>query len=164
MRVIIDEGTPNAQTQVMRPASTNVDYRVGAIYEFSIRFTSGATHTYRFEAEDSVTPYVAKYPASGSLNGPTINLPTFVNVVFNPVTGTAGAPMTITGQLVTNPSQGAQPIAIQIIGPDGTGQNFSTTTNADGTQVERCWGTKGLYIASNATGNWEVVGPFGGGA
>src|SRR5204863_7266353 len=48
VRVIIDEGTPNAQTQVMRPASTNVDYRVGAIYEVSIRFTTGTTHTYRF--------------------------------------------------------------------------------------------------------------------
>ena len=36
--------------------------------------------------------------------------------------------------------------------------------NGDGTQVEQCWGTKGLYVASNASGNWEVAGPFGGGA
>lgn len=27
--------------------------------------------------------------------------------------------------------------------------------------VESCWGTKGLYIASNLSGNWEVQGPFG---
>ena len=43
-------------------------------------------------------------------------------------------------------------------------EDSTFTNNADGTRVERCWGTKGLYIASNATGNWEVVGPFGGGA
>lgn len=36
--------------------------------------------------------------------------------------------------------------------------------NADGSQVEQCWGTKGLYIASSASGSWEVAGPFGGGA
>ena len=36
--------------------------------------------------------------------------------------------------------------------------------NSDGSQVEQCWGTRGLYIASNASGNWEVAGPFGGGA
>lgn len=27
--------------------------------------------------------------------------------------------------------------------------------------VESCWGTKGLYIASNASGSWSVHGPFG---
>lgn len=26
--------------------------------------------------------------------------------------------------------------------------------------VEKCWGTKGLYIASNVSGNWDVQGPF----
>ena len=36
--------------------------------------------------------------------------------------------------------------------------------NSDGSQVEQCWGTRGPYIASNASGNWEVAGPFGGGA
>jgi hypothetical protein len=34
--------------------------------------------------------------------------------------------------------------------------------NTDGTEVERCWGSLGLYIASNAEGDWEVAGPFGG--
>lgn len=37
-------------------------------------------------------------------------------------------------------------------------------TNGDGSKVERCWGTKGLYIASNGAGVWETHGPFGGGA
>ena len=36
-------------------------------------------------------------------------------------------------------------------------------TNSDGSTWERCWGTKGLYIASNASGDWETCGPFGGG-
>jgi hypothetical protein len=36
--------------------------------------------------------------------------------------------------------------------------------NGDGSLVEQCWGTRGLYIASNASGQWEVAGPFGGGA
>lgn len=27
--------------------------------------------------------------------------------------------------------------------------------------VESCWGKKGLYIASNASGLWQVEGPFG---
>lgn len=27
--------------------------------------------------------------------------------------------------------------------------------------VEKCWGTKGLYIASNVSGSWSVQGPFG---
>lgn len=30
-----------------------------------------------------------------------------------------------------------------------------------GITVEKCWGTKGLYIASNITGSWEITGPFG---
>jgi hypothetical protein len=34
--------------------------------------------------------------------------------------------------------------------------------NKDGSQWERCWGLKGLYLASNASGQWEVFGPFGG--
>lgn len=33
--------------------------------------------------------------------------------------------------------------------------------NGDGTVVEKCMGTKGLYVASNANGDWETVGPFG---
>jgi hypothetical protein len=36
--------------------------------------------------------------------------------------------------------------------------------NADGTKLERCWGTKGLYMSSNASGEWENCGPFGGDA
>jgi hypothetical protein len=35
-------------------------------------------------------------------------------------------------------------------------------TNDDGSQYEKCWGTKGLYISSNASGQWENLGPFGG--
>lgn len=27
--------------------------------------------------------------------------------------------------------------------------------------VESCWGSKGLYIASNTSGEWQVKGPFG---
>jgi hypothetical protein len=34
--------------------------------------------------------------------------------------------------------------------------------NEDGTRFERCWGTKGLYISSNSSGQWENLGPFGG--
>ncbi len=34
------------------------------------------------------------------------------------------------------------------------------TTNGDGSQVERGYGLKGNYVASNATGNWESAGPL----
>jgi hypothetical protein len=34
--------------------------------------------------------------------------------------------------------------------------------NDDGSSYEKCWGTKGLYISSNASGQWENIGPFGG--
>lgn len=34
------------------------------------------------------------------------------------------------------------------------------TSNGDGTQVERGFGLKGVYVASNATGNWESAGPL----
>jgi hypothetical protein len=30
-------------------------------------------------------------------------------------------------------------------------------TNSDGTVFEKCYGTKGTYVASNASGKWEVV-------
>jgi hypothetical protein len=32
--------------------------------------------------------------------------------------------------------------------------------NADGTEYEQGYGTKGNYRASNATGQWETVGPL----
>jgi hypothetical protein len=32
--------------------------------------------------------------------------------------------------------------------------------NGDGTVVEKCLGTKGLYVATNASGQWESVGPL----
>jgi len=32
--------------------------------------------------------------------------------------------------------------------------------NADGTVVEKCLGTKGVYVASNASGQWESAGPL----
>jgi len=32
--------------------------------------------------------------------------------------------------------------------------------NADGSAMEKCYGTLGLYIASNVTGNWETTGPL----
>src|SRR5215471_7553730 len=34
--------------------------------------------------------------------------------------------------------------------------------NEDGSSYEKCWGARGLYISSNATGQWENVGPFWG--
>ena len=34
--------------------------------------------------------------------------------------------------------------------------------NQDGSSFEKCWGTRGLYISSNASGQWENVGPFWG--
>lgn len=38
---------------------------------------------------------------------------------------------------------------------DGNPYTHGTVT------VEKCWGTKGLYIASNVSGTWSVQGPFG---
>lgn len=32
--------------------------------------------------------------------------------------------------------------------------------NADGTVVQQALGLKGLYVASNASGNWESAGPL----
>lgn len=32
--------------------------------------------------------------------------------------------------------------------------------NADGSDVERGYGLKGVYIASNASGQWENAGPL----
>ena len=43
-------------------------------------------------------------------------------------------------------------------------EDSTFSKNQDGSTVERAWGTKGLYIASNVKGAWETVGPFGGGA
>jgi len=34
--------------------------------------------------------------------------------------------------------------------------------NQDGSTWSETWGTKGLYVASNATGAWETYGPFAG--
>lgn len=33
-------------------------------------------------------------------------------------------------------------------------------TNSDGTEVERGYGLKGVYVASNANGDWESSGPL----
>jgi hypothetical protein len=45
------------------------------------------------------------------------------------------------------------------------GHESGTIGNQDGTEYsyEKCWGTKGLYVSSNANGQWENVGPFEGG-
>jgi hypothetical protein len=42
------------------------------------------------------------------------------------------------------------------------GHEIGSVTNEDGTdyQFEKCWGAKGLYMSSNASGQWENVGPF----
>jgi hypothetical protein len=36
-------------------------------------------------------------------------------------------------------------------------EDSTFTTNRDGSVVERALGTKGVYVASNATGQWETV-------
>jgi hypothetical protein len=40
-------------------------------------------------------------------------------------------------------------------------QHSPAEVAAHGYQWSKTWGKKGLYIASNASGNWETVGPFG---
>lgn len=40
-------------------------------------------------------------------------------------------------------------------------EDSTFTQNRDGSTVERALGTKGLYVSSNASGDWENVGPFG---
>lgn len=44
------------------------------------------------------------------------------------------------------------------------GHAEGTVTNQDGSiyQYETCWGEKGFYISSNASGTWINAGPFGG--
>jgi hypothetical protein len=32
--------------------------------------------------------------------------------------------------------------------------------NGDGSVVEKCLGTLGMYVASNASGQWESLGPL----
>ena len=39
-------------------------------------------------------------------------------------------------------------------------EDSTSKTNADGTLVEKTLGTQGLYVASNATGQWETYGPL----
>ena len=45
------------------------------------------------------------------------------------------------------------------------GHEIGSVQNGDGSeyQFEKCWGTKGFYLSSNASGNWENLGPFEGG-
>ena len=39
-------------------------------------------------------------------------------------------------------------------------EDSSFKANGDGTVVEKCLGTKGLYVSSNATGQWVNAGPL----
>jgi hypothetical protein len=39
-------------------------------------------------------------------------------------------------------------------------QDSTWSANADGTIVEKTLGTLGLYVASNASGEWESFGPL----
>ena len=44
------------------------------------------------------------------------------------------------------------------------GHNEGSVSNQDGStySFETCWGAKGFYISSNASGEWVNAGPFGG--
>lgn len=39
-------------------------------------------------------------------------------------------------------------------------EDSSFKANGDGTVVEKCLGVKGLYVSSNATGEWINAGPL----
>lgn len=148
VNVILDEGLPTAKTIAMQKAGTTTNYVTGVTYQAQYRFQSGDTHTYRFEAADTVTAnYVAKFPATGSLSGPSINLPNFAPITFNPVKPIIGQQVTISSQLFSSATT-AQQIAVQLVKPDGSGSNFGTTTDAAGQFT--------YQFTPDQTGDWTV--------
>jgi hypothetical protein len=160
VRVFID-GTAYDMTR----ATTSTNYRAGVLYEYKFRFPRDErqrTHTYRFEAQDTVSPTVVRYPATGELNGPTLRTAYFVITgVSQPPSGpgapiTVGGTVTVTGRLDTNAPIGAQQVAVQLVKPDGSGATESTTTAADGAIAF----TSATIL--DQTGDWKVKLDWGG--
>jgi hypothetical protein len=137
VRLFIDEGSPNAVVADMTKVTPGNNYAAGVVYEYNFRFPideTATSHTFRFEAQDSVTTdYIGKFPADGSLiAGPTLNIAKFDQVTFNPAQGIVGSQMTIGGRLNISPSISA-PVSVQFVQPDGGVITTSVTTAADGT-------------------------------
>lgn len=149
VRVVID-GTPQPMTKI----TPGTDYVTGILYEYQTQFSSGTTHTYRFEAQDGIDSYIARLPVDGSnRQGPTIDIPTFQITAFTPSPGILGAEMTITGRLIVA-QPAARDIAIQLVRPDGTGQLGSTRTATDGSFT--------FKFTPDQTGNWKIILSWGG--
>ncbi|NLH98193.1 MAG: hypothetical protein GX446_01730 [Chthonomonadales bacterium] len=178
VRVLID-GVAHDMTR----ATTSTDYRVGVLYEFKFRFPRDErqrNHSYRFEAKDTVSDAVVRYPAAGDLAGPTLNTAYFVITgVSQPPAGpggpiVVGGTVTVQGRLDTNSPIGAQQVAVQLVKPDGSGATASLTTAADGAftytssttldqtgdwKVKLDWiGVPGTYDAAAAEASFKVTG------
>jgi len=152
VKVTID-GTSYAMQPV---AGSGTNYAAGVTYQYVYRFAGGNNHTYKFTAQDTVSPgYVAQYPADGSaISGPAINVPVFLQPTFVPNPGIIGQPVTFTSQLITNVPLGTS-IAIQLVRPDGSGVNDSAQTSpADGTFQ--------YTFTPTQTGSWKIRLSYGG--
>lgn len=133
VRVIIDEGTSNQVIGYMTKVTAGTNYAAGVEYDYTIRFSQGTSHTYRFEAKDAVNiNQVVPFPNTGSLVGPTVNIASFNNVTFNPSPGTVGSDVAVSGTLVISNPNGEQ-LSVQVIQPDGSGNNLTAQTDATGT-------------------------------
>jgi hypothetical protein len=153
VNVVIDDGTQNKVVGAMTKVGSASNYAAGVTYQYQYRFPSGASHTYRFEAQDTVSAdYTAKYPLDGSnAAGPTINIASFDTPIFVPNPGTVGSEMTMTSKLT--PAQ-AVGITLQLVKPDGSGVNNTVNTNTDG--------TFSFKFTPDQTGDWKVRLSWGG--
>lgn len=154
VQVVIDGVAYN-----MTRATTSTDYRVGVLYEYKFRFSKDEqqrNHEYYFQAKDTVNPDTVRFPASGTLAGPTLNTAFFVVTGVSQPPSPVGAPIvvggtvTVTGRLDTNNPVGVQSIPVQLIRPDGSGANESAVTAADGTF------TYTSTTVLDQTGQWKV--------
>ncbi len=154
VRVFVD-GVAHDMTR----ATTSTNYRTGVLYELKYRFPRDEktrSHTYRFEAQDTVNPAVVRYPAAGDLAGPTLKTAFFVATgVLQPPGGVGGpivvgGTVTVNGRLDTNSPVGAQQIAVQLVKPDGSGVTGSVTSAADGALTF----TSGSVL--DQTGDWKA--------
>jgi hypothetical protein len=157
VRVVIDDGTAGRVERTMTKATAGNNYVAGVTYQYVHRFAlteTSPTHTYRFEAQDTLSPVVIKLPATDNFTGPTLNIAKFENVTFNPNPGSIGSPITVTGKLnVGGPI--TTTIVVQLVSPDGAGTNNSVTTNADGTFTFN-------NFTPQQTGDWKVRLSWGG--
>jgi hypothetical protein len=158
VRVLID-GQPHDMTKTN---ATATNYAAGVEYRFQYRFASDTNHTYSFEAVDTVsTDYTAKYPATGVINGPLVNVPVFVAPTFSMTPGKLGVPLTVSSSLQANGLD--TNVAVKLIAPDGSGKNGQAAAVIDPAHPELGAQFK-FTFTPDATGDWKIQFAWGGSA